>query len=230
MSLLLAVCMIGSAVIAKLPADNQPTLRQAIVAAGETPGAHLSNLDQKLTNWAYECDGDNYAAAYLVANGEQSGLEKLWIARYDEGKAAWSEASSTPPHLQGDQPQKLVALFYDGYYLYIQFEDAKGRGTTLQFNTGLTYRSEFFGTTSVGLTNGALLYAPDPNVLPGDPLAAIFDPESSTSRAVFPPVTSTPTIEAGEKLETQELQRCGQGWFRAHGVPADDHHPFRRLG
>ena len=233
MSVLLAICIIGSSVFAKLPADNQPTLRQAIVAASViAPSGHFANINNKITGWSYECDGDNYAAAYFVANAGPADFGKLWIARYDDGKKKWSEVSSMPPGSDTNQTQaqEVITLFYDGYYLYIQLQDASGSPATLQFKTDLTYKREFFGTTSVGLNDGALLYSPNTNALPGDPLAAIFDPESGKSRAIFPPATSTASIEAGERLEAAQYKTCGQQWFDAHGLKVDPRHPFSGLG
>ncbi|HET9342591.1 MAG TPA: hypothetical protein VFO25_06730 [Candidatus Eremiobacteraceae bacterium] len=233
MSILLAICIIGSSVFAKLPADNQPTLRQAIVAAGVTaPSGHFANINNEITGWSYECDGNNYAAAYFVANAGPADLGKLWIARYDDGKKTWTESSSMPPGSGAKQAnaQEVITLFYDGYYLYVQLQDASRSPATLQFNTDLTYKREFFGVTKVGITNGALFYAPNTNALPGDPLAAIFDPDSGTSRAIFPPAKPTSTIESGEKLEAQELKTCGQQWFDEHGLKVDPKHPFSGVG
>lgn len=232
MTVLLALCMIGNAVFSKLPADNQPTLRQAIVAAGETPGSHLSNLDTKIAGWSYECDGDNYAAAYFVPNAGPADFGKLWIARYDAGKKAWTQASSMPPGSDSGQAmsQEVIALFYDGYYLYIQLQSARGEASTLQFNTALTYKREFFGKTWAGLSDYSLFYEPNSDVLSGDPLGAIFDPVSGKSRAIFPPEKPTSTIVRGDQLTAQQYAACGQQWFDAHGLDVDKAHPFRRLG
>lgn len=231
MSVLLAICLVGSAVFAKLPADNQPTLRHAIVAAGETPGAHLSNLDKTITGWSYECDGNNYAAAYFVANAGPADFGKLWIARYDDGKKTWSEASSMPPGSENKQTQALevITLFYDGYYLYVQTQNASGSAATLQFNTDLTYKREFFGDTLAGLTDFSLVYEPNTDALPGDPLAAIFDPTSGKSRPIFPPSTPTALVERGDQLGAQQFAACGQHWFDSHGLTLDKAHPFRGL-
>lgn len=233
MNVLLAICLVGGAVFAKLPTDHPPTLRQAIVAAGESPpSAHFANIDNEITGWSYECDGNNYAAAYFVQNAPAADAGRLWIARYDDGTKAWTHASFLPPGWDDKkaQPQQVITLFYDGYYLYIQLQDATGTPATLQLKTDLTYTREFFGVTKVGITNGALFYSPNTNALPGDPLAAIFDPESGGSRAIFPPKTPTATIEAGERLEAEQLKTCGQQWFEAHGIKLDPVHPFSRVG
>jgi hypothetical protein len=231
MTVLLAICMIGNAVFAKLPADNQPTLRQAIVAAGETPGSHLSNLDKKITGWSYECDGDNYAAAYFVANTEPAEFGKLWIARYDDGKKAWTQASSIPPGSDSTQTsaQEVITLFYDGYYLYVQLQNATGTPATLQFRTDLTYKREFFGQTKVGITDGALLYIPNTDAVTGDPAAAIFDPDTGLSRGIFPPEHPTATMQRGAQSAAGQVQACGQQWFDEHGIGYDKKNPFRAV-
>ena len=231
MSLLLAVCLVGGAVFAKLPTDHPPTLRQAIVAAGvSAPSEHVSNADKVLASWSYECDGSNYAAAYYVAGAAGADASRLWIARYDDGKKTWSEASTVPPDpSEKAQAQQVITLFYDGYYLYVQLEDASGAPATLQFGTDLSYKREFFGKTWAGLTDFSLFYEPDTDALPGDPLGAIFDPVSGKSRAIFPPATPTETIERGEQLEAKQFATCGQNWFGSHGLTVDPKEPFRGL-
>jgi len=232
MSVLLAICVVGSSVFAKLPADNQPTLRQAIAAAGVTaPIGHFANINNTITGWSYECDGDNYAAAYFVANAGPTDFGKLWIARYDAGKKTWSQASSMPPGSDSKQTQaqEVITLFYDGYYLYIQLQNASGSAATLQYNTDLTYKREFFGDTLAGLTDFSLVYRPNTDSLPGDPLAAIFDPISGKSRPIFPPATPTALDERGDQLGAQQYAACGQQWFDSHGLTVDKAHPFRSL-
>lgn len=226
MSVLLAICLVGGAVFAKLPADHPPTLRQAIAAAGvPAQSAHVSNLDKQMASWSYECDGANYAAAYFDTAG------RLWIARYDDGKKTWSESSSTPPG-PGPQPaqaQQVITLFYDGYYLYVQLQDPKGNQATLQFDAKLGYEREFMGKTWSGLADGSLFYQPNADALPGDPLAAIFDPDTGASRAIFPPATPTAIIERGEKVAAQDVAACGQSWFHDHGLTIDEKNPLRGL-
>lgn len=230
MSALLAMCLVGGALFAKLPTDHNPTLRQAIIAAGVTPGAHLSNLDAQITGWSYGCDGPNYAVAYFVENASPA-EGRLWIARFDNGKKSWIEASSTPPTSgeKGSSATGVIAVFYDGYFLYVQLQQASGDPFTLQYATDLTYKGEFFGKTWAGLADGALFYEPNADALPGDPLAAIFDPDTGRSRAVFPPVTPTATITRGETIADQQFAACGAQWFVDHGVPIDARHPFRVL-
>jgi len=230
MTVLLAICMIGNAVFAKLPSDNQPTLRQAIVAAGETPGSHLSNLDTKITGWSYECDGNNYAAAYFVANAAPADFGKLWIARYDDGKKAWTQSSTMPPGSDSTQTaaQEVITLFYDGYYLYVQLQSATGTPETLQFKTDLTYKREFFGQTDAGITDGALFYTPNPNALPGDPAAAIFDPETGRSRAIYPLDKQTPAMLRGEQTAASVVSAC-INQFNEHGVTYDKQNPLRAI-
>ena len=231
MSALLAMCLVGGVVFSKLPTDHNPTLRQAIVAAGETPGAHLSNLDTQITGWSYGCDGPNYAVAYFVANASPAGGDRLWLARFDNSRKSWIEASSTPPTLaeKASSAADVIAVFYDGYFLYVQLQQGSGDPFTLQYATDLTYKREFFGKTWAGLADGALFYEPNADALPGDPLAAIFDPDTGRSRAVFPPVTPTATITRGETIAGQQFAACGAQWFVDHGVPIDAKHPFRVL-
>lgn len=233
MTFLLAVCLVGNAVFAKLPTDHQPTLRQAIAAAGvPAPTAHFANINNEITGWSYECDADNYAAAYFVDTAPPSEFGELWIARYDADHKSWTESSMLPPgsDTKVTEAQQVITLFYDGYYLYVQLQNASDDPTTLQFGRELDYKREFFGTTLAGLPGGVLLFAPSIAApLPQDPLVATFDPDSGKSTALFPPDPATTTIARGIAVETKEFAACGRPPSSNPSTSFDDRNPLRHI-
>lgn len=232
---MLVTCLVGAAVLNALPVGKPPTLRHAIVAAGmPTSNAAIQNLDKPITGWSWECDGNSYAAAYYLDDGSPDSFTKLWIARYDDGKNAWKEVSYEPPSSTSIQvaAEQVIALFFDEYYLYLDMPDAQGRVATWQFSHDLAYRNAFDGTTLASIVDWRLLYqktgaAAGLNGLEG---VYVFDPDSGTSRQIFPPAVRPPIESAADAAIVSEFKACGAEALQSHGSAGDPAIGLRSVG
>lgn len=234
--MIIVSCLVGAAVLLSLPSGTSPTLRQAIVAAHiPTANARIENLDKPITGWSWECDGDNYAVGYFLDQSPASPSDpsRFWIARYDADRKEWRQISQVAKSAASTNAEsnEVHALFYDGYYLYVELKGATGDFATLQFARDLSLVRQFPGSTVAPLPHWRLLLRVDSpsSMFDVHPSLLVFDPDSGTSTKIYPLAIQPPLDELNSKELSREFAACGSDWLSSHEISKDPNTALRLI-
>jgi len=234
---ILAVCFAIGVVHAHLGSETQPTLRQAIAAAGvPVATARMRDLDSVITSWSSGCDRDDYLVAYYVpsSRSDKALSGPLELAEYDAEARRWAvghiDAAPRPNDgfwRKSDRRSlslgSVLGVEFAGPYVYTELHYSPSATMTVRFSRDLKPVGSFYGWSLGRLANGSIVY--QNSMVHFSPTHAahlsLYVPATNSSIALFPRQPYGPIRSAHLKALAAAYASAGDSWMRENNYPPD---------